>query len=101
MRAVRGRARRSRHAVGDAGRTALERVVAVVVEAGGSVESTVKINGYLADLADLPVCDRIYKEIIKARLKPARTTVQVGAFAPPILVEVDAIALRTTSPTQS
>ena len=82
-------------------RTVLERLVAVVVEAGGSVESIIKVNGFLADLADFPVYDRIYKEIIGVEPKPARTTVQVGAFMPPILVEVDAIALRTTSPTPS
>lgn len=82
-------------------RTVLERLVAVVCEAGGSVESIIKVNGYLADLADFPVYDRLYREIIAGDPKPARTTVQIGAFAPPILVEVDAVALRTTPRTQS
>jgi len=75
-------------------RTALERLVAVVCEAGGSVETIVKVNGYLADLADFPTYDLVYREIIGVEPKPARTTVQIAAFPPPILVEVDAVALR-------
>jgi 2-iminobutanoate/2-iminopropanoate deaminase len=82
-------------------RTVLERLVAVVCEAGGSVESIIKVNGFLADLADFPVYDRLYREIIAGDPKPARTTLQIAAFAPPILVEVDAIALRTTPRTHS
>jgi 2-iminobutanoate/2-iminopropanoate deaminase len=82
-------------------RTALERMVAIVREAGGDVETILKVNGFLADLADFPVYDGLYREIIGVDPKPARTTVQIAAFAPPILVEVDAIAVRTTPPTQS
>jgi 2-iminobutanoate/2-iminopropanoate deaminase len=82
-------------------RLALERMVAVVCEAGGSVETIVKVSGFLADLGDFPAYDRLYREIIGVNPKPARTTVQIAAFVAPILVEVDAIALRTTSSTQS
>jgi 2-iminobutanoate/2-iminopropanoate deaminase len=81
-------------------RTALERTVAVVREAGGDVQTILKVNGFLADLADFPVYDSLYREIIGIDPKPARTTVQISAFAPPILVEVGAIALRAT-PKQS
>lgn len=75
-------------------RTALERMVATVCAAGGGVETILKINGFLADLADFPVYDRLYREIVGVDPRPARTTVQIAAFPPPILVEVDAIAVR-------
>src|SRR2546428_8442105 len=73
-------------------RTALGRLLAAVEEAGGDVTTILKINGYLADLADFPVYDRVYRELIAVDPKPARTTVQIGAFLPPVLIEVDAIA---------
>jgi 2-iminobutanoate/2-iminopropanoate deaminase len=82
-------------------RTALERMVAIIREAGGGVETILKVNGFLADLADFPVYDRLYREIIGVDPKPARTTVQIAAFVPPILVEVDAIAVRTTPATEA
>ncbi len=77
-------------------RIALERTVAVVRAAGGDVETILKVNGFLADLADFPVYDSLFRVIIGVDPKPARTTVQIAAFAPPILVEVDAIAFRAT-----
>jgi 2-iminobutanoate/2-iminopropanoate deaminase len=75
-------------------RTALSRLVACVRQAGGDVDTILKVNGYLADIADFRVYDRIYREVIGVEPKPARTTVQIGGFEPPILVEVDAIALK-------
>lgn len=78
-------------------RTALTRLVACVREAGGDIDTIVKINGYLADMSDFRVYDRIYRELISVDPKPARTTVQIGAFESPILVEVDAIALKRRS----
>ena len=65
-----------------------------VEAAGGDAATILKINGYLADLADFPVYDRVYRELIAVDPKPARTTVQIAAFVPPVLVEVDAIASR-------
>ena len=38
--------------------------------------------------------DRIYREVIGVEPKPARTTVQIGGFESPILVEVDATLSR-------
>jgi 2-iminobutanoate/2-iminopropanoate deaminase len=72
---------------------ALKRLVAVVEEAGGSVETIVKINGYLASMSDFAAYDRIYRSVIAAQPMPARTTVQIGGFVEPLLVEVDAIAV--------
>jgi 2-iminobutanoate/2-iminopropanoate deaminase len=58
------------------------------------VDTILKVNGFLADLADFPAYDRIYREVIGVDPKPARTTVQIAAFFPPNLVEVDALAVR-------
>ena len=78
-------------------RTALTRLVACVREAGGDIDTILKINGYLADMSDFRYYDRIYRELISVDPKPARTTVQVGGFEAPILVEVDAIDSRRRS----
>ncbi|MGH2381800.1 MAG: RidA family protein [Candidatus Limnocylindria bacterium] len=72
---------------------ALRRVIAAVEAAGGNVETIVKVTGYLADLDDWPAYDEVYRSIISVDPKPARTTVEVVRFPPPILVEVDAIAV--------
>lgn len=72
---------------------ALRRMVVAVESAGGSLETIIKVNGYIADLDDWPAYDEIYRSIIGVDPKPARTTVQIVRFPPPILVEVDAIAV--------
>lgn len=72
---------------------ALLRVIVAVEAAGGSLETILKVNGYLADLDDFPVYDEVYRSIIGVDPKPARTTVQIVRFPPPILIEVDAVAV--------
>jgi len=65
-------------------RTALKRLVSV-----GGVDTIIRINGCLASM----VYDRVYREIIGVEPKPACTTVQIGSFVPPLLVEADAVAV--------
>ena len=72
---------------------ALRQVIEAVEAAGGGLETIVKVNGYLADLDDFPAYDELYRSIIGIHPKPARTTVQIARFPPPILVEVDAVAV--------
>ncbi len=72
--------------------TALRRLVQVVEAAGGSLGSIVKINGYLRSMADFEVYDAVYRRVIAVDPMPARTTVEIGGFAEPLLVEVDAVA---------
>lgn len=72
---------------------ALRSPIAAVEAAGGGIETIIKVNGYLADLDDFPAYDEIYRSIVGIDPKPARTTVQIVRFPPPILVEVDAVAL--------
>ena|SRR5947209_3809365 len=73
---------------------ALRRLIAAVEAAGGGLETIVKINGYLADMSgDFEAYDEIYRRVVAADPKPARTTVQVGGFPGEILVEVEAVAV--------
>ena len=51
-------------------RTALTRLVACVREAGGDVDTILKINGYLADMSDFRVYDSIY---LKKRFGRSKT----------------------------
>lgn len=44
-------------------------------------------------MADFPVYDE-YRSMISVTPKPVRTTVQVGAFVDPLLIEIDAVAVR-------
>jgi 2-iminobutanoate/2-iminopropanoate deaminase len=53
----------------------------------------VKVNAYLADLADFEGYNEVYKEFF-AEPYPARTSVQAG-LPPSVLVEIEAVARRS------
>lgn len=74
---------------------ALTSLMETIVDAGGSPETILRINGYLADLADFAAYDEVYRRIVVSP-RPARTTVQIARFFEPTLVEVDAIALAVS-----
>ncbi len=78
-------------------RAALASVLAAVESLGGTRETLLKVNGYIADVGDFPEYHRIYREVLGPGPLPARTTVQVGGFEPPVLVEMDAIAAARPS----
>ena len=65
-------------------------VKAIVEEAGGSMADVVKVNAYLADLANFPVFNEIYSKFF-SQPYPARTT--VGAVLPggAVQVEIDVV----------
>jgi 2-iminobutanoate/2-iminopropanoate deaminase len=65
-------------------------VEAILKAAGTSWAHAVKTNVYLADLADFPEMNRVYKRFVR-KPYPARTTVQAGLVN--ILIEVDCIAV--------
>lgn len=73
---------------------ALDALTATVSRLGGSAETILKINAYLADMADFPEWDRIWRERLPLDPMPARTSVQVGGFIDPLLVELDCVAYR-------
>jgi 2-iminobutanoate/2-iminopropanoate deaminase len=65
-----------------------------VLEASGAgLESIYKLVVYVTDVANLPVYERIAKELLPGP-KPAGTALEVSALAAPgMLVEVDATAV--------
>jgi len=71
---------------------ALENVRASLAAAGCGLDDVVKVNAYLADLADFEGYNAVYREFFAAPY-PARTTVQAG-LAPGLLVEIEAVARR-------
>jgi 2-iminobutanoate/2-iminopropanoate deaminase len=60
--------------------------------AESSLDEVVKVNAFLADLADFEAYNDVYREYFSAPY-PARTTVQAG-LAPGLRLEVEAIARR-------
>ena len=65
-------------------------VKAIVEKAGGSMADVVKVNAYLADLANFAVFNEVYATFF-AQPYPARTT--VGAVLPggAVQVEIDVV----------
>jgi 2-iminobutanoate/2-iminopropanoate deaminase len=71
-------------------RRSLENVRACLEAAGCTMDDVVKVNAYLADLADFPGYNEVYKEFFDAPY-PVRTSVLVGLPAG-VLVEIEAVA---------
>jgi len=74
-------------------RQTLENVRACVEAAGSTMDDVVKVNAYLADLADFADYNEVYREFFLEPY-PARTSVQAGLPAG-VLVEIEAIARRS------
>jgi reactive intermediate/imine deaminase len=72
-------------------RQALENVSAVLEEAGTSLAHALKVNAYLADVADFAAFNEVYAGFFSSGPPPARTTVGVS-FAGEIAFEIDVIA---------
>jgi enamine deaminase RidA (YjgF/YER057c/UK114 family) len=75
-------------------RVALERLFGTIREAGGDIATIIKINAYLATMSDFPEWDEIYRATIPLKRMPARTSIGIGGFVKPLLLEVDAVALE-------
>ncbi len=71
-------------------RQALENLRACLEAAGCGLDDVVKVNAFLADLADFEGYNAVYRERFAAPY-PARTTVQAG-LPPGLLVEIEAVA---------
>lgn len=70
-------------------RQTMENLSAVLEAAGASLSTVVKLNVYLANLADRDALNAVLREYLSEPF-PARTTVQVGL--PGFSIEIDAIA---------
>ena len=78
--------------MGAQARRALVNLRSCLDAAGCTLEDVVKVNAYLADLADFDAYNAVYREFF-AEPYPARTTVQAG-LPPGMLVEIEAVARR-------
>jgi reactive intermediate/imine deaminase len=73
-------------------RQALRNVQSCLAAAGCTLEDVVKVNAYLADLADFDAYNAAYREFFSEPF-PARTSVQAG-LPSGLLVEIEAVARR-------
>jgi 2-iminobutanoate/2-iminopropanoate deaminase len=71
-------------------RQVLDNLRSCLDAAGCGLEDVVKVNAFLADLADFDGYNAVYREYF-AEPYPARTTVQAG-LPPGLLLEVEAVA---------
>ena len=75
-------------------RQALKNLNAVLEAAGSSLEHTLRVTVYLQNPEDFPAMNEVYQEVF-GKHKPARTTVPGVQWGKGVLVEIDAIALRS------
>ena len=78
--------------IAEQARRTLENVRTCVEAAGCTLDDVVKVNAYLADLADFPAYNEVYVEFF-SQPYPARTSVQAG-LPPGVLIEIEAVARR-------
>ena len=72
---------------------AIERIKAILEQAGTSLDKVVRTNVYLTDMGDFQKMNGVYRTYFPC-IPPARTTVGVSALsAPKFLVEIDVVAL--------
>ena len=69
----------------------LNNLIAVLREAGGSLNHVVKTTVYLADMATFGEMNEVYARHFGDH-RPARATVQAGALPKSVAVEIDLIA---------
>jgi len=72
---------------------AIDNLEAVLAEAGSSLSRVVKTTCFLADVADFPEFDQLYRARFADPL-PARSTVGVAFGGQGLLFEIEAIAVK-------
>ncbi|MBE9539052.1 MAG: RidA family protein [Proteobacteria bacterium] len=75
-------------------RKAMDNLRAVLEASGSSLQDTLRITVYLKNPEDFPAMNKVYAQYFPGK-KPARTTVPGVEWGPGILIEVDAIAVRS------
>lgn len=74
-------------------RQAFANLLAILAAADCGPAQVLRVTAYIAGVANWPVFDRIYAEVLGAT-KPARTVVPVTELHHGYLVEIEAIAVR-------
>ena len=77
-------------------RRVLDNVKAVLEAADSSLERVVKMTVFMTDLGDFQGMNTVYAEYFQGS-PPARSAVQVGALPLGVTIEMEAIALITSS----
>lgn len=73
-------------------RQTLENLRAVLEAGGSSLQSVVKINIYLNDIADRDAVNEVYVEVFPTD-PPGRTAIGGAQFGPDVLIEIEAVAV--------
>ncbi len=73
-------------------RQTIANVAAVLADVGASLADVVSATVYVKDLADYKVFNQVWDECFGDH-KPARVTVRADMVLPPLLVEIQAIAV--------
>jgi 2-iminobutanoate/2-iminopropanoate deaminase len=74
----------------------LENLLAVLEEAGASLDTVVKTTIYLKQMDDFAEVNEIYAEYFNRSL-PARSTIEVARLPKDVLIEIDCIAHAASS----
>src|SRR5437899_6597067 len=76
-----------------------ENLKAALAAVGATFADVVKLNSYLADIADLAVLRDVRVRYLNAKALPASTTIAVSGFARPgALLEIEAVAVLPLKP---
>lgn len=71
----------------------LKNVLAIVEEAGGTLEGIMKVNIFVKDINDFGKVNAIYEEFFGSH-KPARSCVEVARLPKDGVIEIEAIAVK-------
>lgn len=77
----------------EATKQCMENVKAILAEAGTSLENTIKMTIFVADMNDFASVNEVYGSYFSEH-KPARSCVEVGALPKGAIVEIEAIAIK-------
>jgi 2-iminobutanoate/2-iminopropanoate deaminase len=77
----------------DQARQALNNLKAILASQSLEVTALVKTTVFIRSMADFPVFNGIYEEILEG-WKPARSVVEVSGLPKNVMVEIEAIACR-------
>ncbi|MGC9044289.1 MAG: RidA family protein [Myxococcota bacterium] len=72
----------------------LKNIIAVLNEAGLTMENVVKTTIFLKDMGKFAEVNEVYKGFFREGSYPARATVEVARLPKDVLVEIEAIAVR-------
>ncbi len=73
-------------------RQVLKNLEAILIEAGGSLDSVIKTTVFLKDMNEFAAMNEVYSEFLN-NTAPARSTVEVARLPKDVRVEIEAVAI--------